>query len=301
MGLYSASDVKSSIAAKTLVPSFQRIVSISNSRIVGFEVLTRCLHPKLGATLPDNFITIAEKLGLMREITSQVAVKAIAAAATLPNLGAIAINLTSSQFGSKGDLAQISFAAQQFSLPADRIVLEISEDTIFRNTSNAQRIIRQFKDLGYKIALDNCGARCAAFSLLPQMGFDVLKIDRRLTHEAFVHMEARKTVMEIVAVARKVGSSVVAMGIETRAQLATLESLGCGFAEGYLFGPSVLDSELHALIAGRKSSVHERPEDAFAAGHPAQGSFEAPGASAAELPAPASSIDHTAMPAGPVN
>lgn len=259
MGIYSPSDVRSAIAAKTLVPSFQRIVNITTGRIAGFEVLTRCLHPTLGAVLPDNFISVSEKLGLMGEITSQVAVKALVAASTLPNVGAIAINLTRTQFASKADLAQITSVAQELAFPFRRIIFEVSEDTVFRDPSAAMRTVRKLKEIGYRVALDHCGPRYSAFSPFHQMGFDIVKIDRWLTQQAFSQLQARKTVMTIIGTARSLGSSAIAMGIESKAQLTALQSTGCKLAEGYLFGLPVLAHDLQRLLRGTENLEDDQP------------------------------------------
>lgn len=262
--MYSPSDVKSAIAAKTLVPAFQRIVSLASGRIAGFEVLTRCLHPSLGPVLPDNFIHFAEELRLMNDITTQVAVQAIAVASALPNVGLLTINLSRSQFGGNVDLVRITAAARELSFPLERIILEVSEDTVCKDILAAEKNLLKFKNLGYRVALDNCGPRFAADVNLQQLGFDILKIDRRIAAHILNDERAVKTMRAIVALGKNLRASIIAMGVETRAQQTACQGTGCKFAEGYLFGRPVLTNELRRLLNCEEVAPAEFSEDSLA-------------------------------------
>jgi diguanylate cyclase len=234
---------------------FQPIVRLPSRRLAGFEALLRWRHPTRGLVLPGDFIPVAEACGLIVDITTWCLAQvgrtfpAIMTAA-LQNIEAVD-PLTMSVNISGHDLARSSFVSsvaamlESSGIAAESIKLEITESVLMKDPRKAVAALDACRLLGLTIAIDDFGTGYSSFSYLSTLPITTIKIDRSFVHSMIQEPTSRKIIHTILRLADELGIPVVAEGIEQEHEAALLDQLGCGFAQGYLFGkPAPLDETL---------------------------------------------------------
>lgn len=221
-------------------------------RIVGVEALARWFHPELGAVSPDRFIPIAEETGLISRLTTAILRQAFAAAKNWNRRGQsplrVAVNLSPVLFLTDNLVAQITDLLQEAELSPDLVELEITETVFLGDSERTVMILKNFKALGFHLAMDDFGTGYSSLSYLRRFPLDIIKIDRSLITD----MEKNEDVEMIARAAISLGQSlrkiVVAEGVENQAQFDLLRLLGCDEFQGYLLGRPLPQSELTALL-----------------------------------------------------
>lgn len=211
----------------------QPVVELEEGRTVGFEALLRWTHPRLGEIAPSEFIPVAESSAQIIAIGRWVIEQAFGIAAGQSHGGFISINLSARQFA---DTSLVDFVAQalaRFALLPHRVVFEITESVLVHNDS--AHIIASFRRLGVQIALDDFGTGFASLSYLRRFELDKLKIDKSFIHAARQDTRNAVIVRFICQLARELGLEVIVEGVETPEQLRFVQSVGCRFAQGFLF------------------------------------------------------------------
>ena len=219
-----------------LEPCFQPVVELPTGRLAGFEVLARWKHPRLGLVLPENFISLAEKDGLIGRLMQQILRKAFLSASSIPAPLVLAVNVSPSQLHEPGLPGQIRHAAEEGGFPLDRLAIEITESGLMENLAFAQRIARELKDMGCRLALDDFGTGYSSLFHLQALPFDVLKVDRSFISSMTDKRESRKIVAAIVGLAHSLDLITIAEGIETEEQAEMLLRLECQLGQGWLYG-----------------------------------------------------------------
>jgi diguanylate cyclase (GGDEF)-like protein len=234
---------------------FQPLVDVSRRRIVGAEALLRWRHPRLGAVAPDDFVPVAEQAGLMATIGAWALDAACAQLRSwldrgLPPLR-LAVNVAVAQL-LHGDFPDVvSGALTRHALDPALLELEISERGILQEQDERGDLVAAFarlKQLGTRLSVDDFGTGHSALDYLRRFPIDVLKIDR--SYVAAVDRDGSDTIMAsaMVAMAQRLGMSVVAEGVEHEAQLRRLSEWGCDTFQGYLFSPPVHADALGSLL-----------------------------------------------------
>src|SRR5262249_43717554 len=160
------------------VPFFEPQVDLSNGQIVGFEVLARWNHPLSGIISPDVFIPIAEEIGLIGRLSEQVSTDALREAAAWDPSIKISVNISPAQLAD-GWLAQrIVRILAETGFPAERLVIEITESSLFADLDLARAIVTSLKNQGIRLALDDFGTGFSSLAHLRSLPFDIIKIDR---------------------------------------------------------------------------------------------------------------------------
>jgi PAS domain S-box-containing protein len=212
------------------------VVELPTGRLAGFEVLARWKHPRLGLVLPENFISLAEKDGLIGRLMQQILRKAFLSASSIPAPLVLAVNVSPSQLHEPGLPGQIRHAAEEGGFPLDRLAIEITESGLMENLAFAQRIARELKDMGCRLALDDFGTGYSSLFHLQALPFDVLKVDRSFISSMTDKRESRKIVAAIVGLAHSLDLITIAEGIETEEQAEMLLRLECQLGQGWLYG-----------------------------------------------------------------
>ncbi len=224
---------------------YQPMIDARTCRIFGVEAFVRWHHPSRGLLAPDRFLPLAMSTGLMLPLGEWILRQACMDAAAWPPDIRIAVNVSSVQFGG-GNLFDLVLGAMVDSgLSPLRLELEIA-DTSLLQKDQAEHLatIRQLKNLGVSIVLDNCGAGYSSASYLASFPFDKIKIDRSVAQGFASRRDCAALVASVLALARGLGIATAAKGIENSAQYEALLAAGVDFAQGYLFGPPVPHSEL---------------------------------------------------------
>jgi diguanylate cyclase (GGDEF)-like protein/PAS domain S-box-containing protein len=234
---------------------YQPIVSLKTGVITGFEALLRWSHPDRGPALPDSFMPVLEDTGLIVPLGWIMLRKACNQVLTWNDLYqshppfTLSMNFSASQIAQEDFVEQISSILQETGLDAARLHLEITENVIMQDVDFAAAVLARLRDLNVQVHIDDFGTGYSSLSALHHFPIDALKIDRLFMEMSGVDRENAEVVQTIVTLAHNLGMDVVAEGVETRAQLDYLQTLGCDYGQGHLFCKPVRESEqLDALI-----------------------------------------------------
>ncbi len=121
-------------------------------------------------------------------------------------------------------------------LPANRLELEVTESSLFSDSTMPITILKKLRSLGVKISIDDFGTGYSSLSRLSELNFDKIKIDKSFVHSISTQEDALKIIKLITGMAKSLNMLTVAEGVETQEQLENLQALGCDLAQGYLFG-----------------------------------------------------------------
>jgi diguanylate cyclase (GGDEF)-like protein len=216
---------------------FQPIVHMGSNTIAAAEALVRWKDPTLGQVRPDIFIAMAENVGLIDTLGEHVLLKACKAASYWDDQIAVAVNISAMQFREPARLkAAVMNALSVSGLPGHRLELEITESTMIEDFDTVRETLLALKMIGVRIALDDFGTGYTSISYLDRIPFDKVKIDRSMVLAAMDKDAASIAVKMIAQIARAQNASVVVEGIETEGQALKMVRLGCGYAQGFLFG-----------------------------------------------------------------
>ncbi|NYE59721.1 diguanylate cyclase (GGDEF)-like protein/PAS domain S-box-containing protein [Duganella sp. 1224] len=253
-------DLRAALAREQLELHYQPIVDLRNGKIERAEALLRWRHPQRGLLGPDEFLSFAESGGLMLEIGDWVFRQAARQARHWQDeLGKgfqVSVNQSPAQL--RGDTALyvdwLQHAAR-LGLAPRSIVLEITEGVLMDATRAAERL-RDLREMGLQVALDNFGTGYSSLSHLKHVGIDLLKLDRSFIQH-LAHDSGDLAMCEaLIVMAHKLGLRVVAEGVETAAQGGLLAMAGCDYAQGYAFAGALPAPELAALARRGVALLH---------------------------------------------
>ncbi len=223
---------------------YQPVVNIATRACSGMEALLRWKRVGGEIVSPNDFIPIAEDIGLISAIGEWVLQTACKDAMAWPHGITLAVNLSPVQFG-KGDLRDIVLGALRDSgLPPHRLELEITELVLLEGSENNIRILTSLRALGVKIVLDDFGTGYSSLTYLSMFAFSKVKIDRSFVSEMSVRPDCAAIVCSIINLGQSLDMTTVAEGVETERQLTMLRAAGCLEAQGYLFSRPLPVNEL---------------------------------------------------------
>jgi diguanylate cyclase (GGDEF)-like protein/PAS domain S-box-containing protein len=242
-------DLRLALAAGELELHYQPLVNVAGRRITGFEALLRWRHPERGMVSPAEFVPVAEEIGLIVPIGEWVLRTACADAARWPGDIKIAVNLSPVQFKSRNLVPAVMAALAHSGLPAARLELEITESVLLAETDANLQTLHQLRELGVRISMDDFGTGYSSLSYLRSFPFDKIKIDRSFIRDLPDRADCIAIVRAISGLARSLGISTTAEGVETAAQLAQLDAEGCTEVQGFLFSAARPASAIADLLA----------------------------------------------------
>jgi diguanylate cyclase (GGDEF)-like protein len=226
--------LRGALARSEMHLHWQPRVDIANWEVVGAEVLLRWQHPELGRVAPDEFIGIAEDAGLIADIGLWVLGRACAHAAQMKHPIVVSVNVSPAQLLREDFASQALRVIAQSGLAPERLEMEVTESLFMDNSPQALANLHALRGIGVRIALDDFGTGYSSLAYLRRFPFDTLKIDRAFVRELMTRHDARAIVRTILELARTLGMSTIAEGVEEPAQLEVLREAGCGSVQGYL-------------------------------------------------------------------
>jgi Amt family ammonium transporter len=203
---------------------------------------------------PDQFIPLAEETGLIIELGKWVISEACRKLKYWQNTLVAAQNLTMSvnvsirQFFKPGLFEHVKDVLQLNELDPASLKLEVTESVIMQDPIRTITELKRLRDFGVQIAIDDFGTGYSSLSYLRRLPVDQLKIDRSFISGSEDAVESDKIVKSIISLARSLGLSIIAEGVETREQFERLRVLDCDKAQGYMFSRPVDDSKALELI-----------------------------------------------------
>jgi diguanylate cyclase (GGDEF)-like protein len=230
-------DLREALARSQLEVFYQPLFELEHGRVSGFEALLRWRHPQRGMISPATFIPIAEDLRLIGPIGEWVLRRACADAASWPDHVAIAVNLSPMQFRGPDLVQTVQRALSQSGLPARRLEIEITESALLQQNDKVLATLHRLRDLGVRIALDDFGTGYSSLSYLRSFPFDKIKIDQSFVREIGSRPDCLAIVTSVASLARRLGMTTTAEGVETAEQVAELRSAGCTEVQGFYFDP----------------------------------------------------------------
>ena len=227
---------------------YQPLYDLHLDRICGFEALLRWHHPKRGLVPPDQFIPIAEEIGLIRPLGEWVVNRACEQAATWPNEMKLAVNVSAVQFRDSDFIDVVVGALAASKLSPRRLELEITESVFLANSNETLATLHKLKALGLRIALDDFGTGYSSLSYLRSFPFDKLKIDKSFVRDATATHGSKSIVRAVISLGKSLGMTTIAEGIETIEQLNHMRAEGCNEAQGFLLSHPVPVTEIAGKI-----------------------------------------------------
>jgi diguanylate cyclase (GGDEF)-like protein len=237
--LQTESALRVAVERNELVLHYQPQVDLRTGALIGAEALVRWNRPGIGLVTPEQFIPLAEDRGLINAIDNWVLREAIRQAKEWDNAGlpplTVAVNISPTDFHSKGFVASVKQAAIDQGFDARRIELELTERVAVRNVEATVAILQELHHLGFKLSLDDFGTGYSSLNYLRRFPIDRIKIDRSFVCELNVAgAGAMRTVRAIIGLARSYSMEVIAEGVENRVQLDALRAENCDAIQGYL-------------------------------------------------------------------
>jgi diguanylate cyclase (GGDEF)-like protein len=271
-----SADLSRSVGRGELLVFYQPIVDLTTGAAVGAEALVRWQHPTRGLVSPDEFIPLAEENGVILSLGRWVLAEACRQTVDwlrdpgLPADFSINVNVSPVQIHQPEFIAEIEHVLALTGLPADRLVLELTETAMFRDTQATIAKLSALRATGVRVAVDDFGTGYSSLGYLRRFPVDILKIarefivggEREPNEWAFAHA--------IVALGQTLGLKIVAEGIEDRAQVDRLIELGCEVGQGFHFSrPMDRQAFIRSLAGDPGPAAVARPRTADELSSPA--------------------------------
>jgi diguanylate cyclase (GGDEF)-like protein len=217
---------------------YQPIADLATGESHASEALVRWRHPMRGLVLPDDFLPAAQDAGLLAGIDRWVLGAAAAQLAewrrTDPGY-AVSVNLSVAYLVSGRVVADVREVLRAHDLPGWALTCEVTETSLIADLDAAATTLRELRDLGVRVALDDFGVGWSSLTYLRRLPVDIVKIDRSFVRELTHDPQAGVLVQAVLGLVRGLGLDCVAEGVEDESQVAQLLAMGCRRGQGYLF------------------------------------------------------------------
>jgi len=241
-------DLRKALQADQFELHYQPLIDLGRGEVCGFEALLRWNHPDRGLVPPDEFIPVAEEIGLIVPLGDWVLKQACRDAVNLPANLTIAVNLSAVQFRNPMLALSVVSALGQSGLAASRLELEITESVLLQADRAVLDALHQFRDLGVRICMDDFGTGYSSLSYLRSFPFDKIKIDRSFIRELGKDNDCMAIIRAVMRLGSSLGMITTAEGVETEEQLDLLRAEGCMQVQGFLFSKAVPAAEIPILL-----------------------------------------------------
>ncbi len=233
------SHLRQALEREEFVIQYQPIIDVTEQRMIGAEALLSWHNPVLGQVPPEQFIPVAEETGLIVPLGEWVMETACHQAKAwqeqLQSPFRIAINVSSRQFRERNFVRMVRRALDASRLTASDLELEITENLLLKESSEASGILNELNQMQISLAIDDFGTGYSALSYLKHFPFNSLKIDRTFVRDITTDKEDAALTRAIIVMAQSLGLKVTGEGVETRQQLRFLHDEGCNQVQGYYF------------------------------------------------------------------
>ncbi|MBK7393059.1 MAG: bifunctional diguanylate cyclase/phosphodiesterase [Chloracidobacterium sp.] len=251
-------DLRSAIDRNELTMHYQPLVDLQSGGLFGFEALLRWHHNEFGQIPPNKFIPIAEESGLIIPITKWILESTCKQLAAWQKIDPsyrdliVSVNISGKHLSNDDLIDDVENALAISKIDPASLKLEITESAAMENAEHTISVLNRLKALGVQLSIDDFGTGYSSLSYLHRLPFDTLKIDRSFVIAVGENGEDSEILQTIISLAKNLKKKVIAEGIETEAQLALLQNLGCDYGQGYLLSrPQTRDKAEAALYDHR--------------------------------------------------
>lgn len=252
-------DLRQAIRQQHFELHYQPVVDLQNRRLVGAEALIRWRHPVRGLVPPDQFIPLAEQTDLVDEIGLWVLDSACAQLAAWRQDGLdyrISLNVSGRQIPHGLAPSMLLDVVARHGVSPESLALEITEGVLLADIEQALSWLAAVHHLGFRVYLDDFGTGYSSLSYLKRFPVNTLKVDKSFVFDLETDNSGRTLVEAIVAMATSLGLEVVAEGVESPAQMALLQQMGCRYAQGYHFSRPLPAKDFTSAAARISELLH---------------------------------------------
>ena len=247
-----ASELSDSLEHDEFTLVYQPVIEVGSGKVAGAEALLRWHNRYLGAISPEQFVPLAEEMGLILPIGDWLLTAACREAASWSDLGGrrlkVAINVSPRQV-QQGDIAAALERALAITrLDPELVTVEITESLLLASGEEVLRKINRIRDIGARIAVDDFGTGYASLSYLKHFPVDILKIDRSFVAGALDGGDDARLIEAIIALGHSMGMQIVGEGVETAEQMDFLAARGCDLVQGYRFSPPLVADRFRQFV-----------------------------------------------------
>jgi diguanylate cyclase (GGDEF)-like protein len=245
-------ELRRALERREFIVEYQPLAELATGRILGAEALVRWLHPQRGLLRPDEFIPIAERTGMIKQLSSHVLDEALSRCRDWNAAGYdvhVAVNLTVANLLDLELPNEIAELLRRHETAPDRLELEVTESMIMADPFRVRQVLTRLSDMGVRLAIDDFGTGYSSLAYLRRLPVDVLKIDKSFVLNMTEDANDATIVRSTIDLARNLGLRVVAEGVETAEAWHALKAFGCHLAQGYLIGRPTSAANLAAKLA----------------------------------------------------
>nr|WP_255554743.1 EAL domain-containing protein [Sphingomicrobium sp. B8] len=242
-------------------PFFEPQVDLETGDVLGFEVLARWEHPLLGLIGPTRFIPVAEENGLIEALSEQVMTKALTEAMTWERTVDISVNISPTQLNDSWLAQKLVRILTETGFPADRLIVEITESSLFADPELAKSIVASLKNQGVRVSLDDFGTGYSSLAHLRALPFDMIKIDRSFVAGINRDRESEAIIRAVTTLASALDIPVTVEGVETARAHTKLLELECQVGQGWFFGKPMSGDQAAQLVRLRDPKASDLPTE----------------------------------------
>lgn len=232
---------------------YQPKIDLATRQVAHVEALLRWHHGELGAVSPEEFIPLAERSGLIHEITHFVLDEGLRQLSDWRGAGitvGLAVNLSALDLVDASLPATVANLLRRYDVPPRELILEITESTVMQDVQAALKTMRALRANGVKLSIDDFGTGHSSLAQLRSLPVDEIKIDRSFVMELDNSPDDTVIVRSAIEIGHNMGLTVIAEGVEQPGSLAILRALKCDMVQGYLFSRPVAPERFEAWYAG---------------------------------------------------
>ena len=249
-------DLRRAVERGQIDVAYQPIVRIEDEELAGFEALVRWHHPALGTLTAERFVPLAEELGLIADITQVVLEKAVR------NLGIwqralrpsqklfVSVNISSIQLMNTDLVREVAELIEREGIAPETLILELTESLVLDNPQLGRKVLKRLARLDIGLACDDFGTGYSSMTILRDMPFSIVKLDRSLLAEGGDPLRSAIILRSTVDMAHALDMSVIAEGVETAEHMLLVRELGCDMAQGWHVGRPVSAQKVTEILMG---------------------------------------------------
>lgn len=242
-------DIRAAIPNDEFVPYFEKQIDLQTGKLVGFEMLARWISPTRGLIPPDEFIPVSEETGMIGDLSMGIIRKALLEAKDWDPKLTVSVNISPVQLKDPWLAQKLVKLLVETGYPANRLEVEITESSLFKNLSLAQSIVGSLKNQGIQIALDDFGTGYSSLAHLRALPFDRIKIDRSFVSSMLDNAESEAIVNAITGLGASLAVPITAEGIEDSNVIDKLKALGCAKGQGWHYGQPMSIEQTRRLLS----------------------------------------------------
>jgi EAL domain-containing protein (putative c-di-GMP-specific phosphodiesterase class I) len=268
-GEITVAEVRRGIENHELRVAYQPKVECATGQLAGFEALVRWSHPQRGLIMPERFIPLAEKHGLINALTDEVLEQSLdwfsgylidtadpgnAAPAGAPRSRvSLSINLSATALKDRSMVEDITARCARRGVPPERLIFELTETSAMEDPVKSLELLTRMRMKGFRLSIDDFGTGYSSMLQLVRMPFSEIKVDKSFVMSGTRSKESLAVVKSIVDLGRSLGLTSTAEGVEDPDMFEYLKRVGCDFAQGYWIGRPMNRDAAETWAAGRRN------------------------------------------------